>query len=241
MRRIEATIRLRRAIHIGDSLLVKRILESHPSLVHNPDASPSGLSNSNLHLAASLGHTAICETLLKAGHEEPCPALNENHQTALMLAAEAGHSETVHLFCEHYRSCILRRDTRGRDAIMEASAGGHDTALQILLTYVPGGPRAAVQRADLEGNTALHFASGNGNLLVLRTLFAAGADVERRNLWNWTPAAYSATVQVEVYFKGLASEVGKRHKSQKEAADTSKARQRKGGTVRVVISESDED
>lgn len=101
---------------------------------------------------------------------------------------------------------------------MEAAAGGHDTILQLLLTYVPGGPAEAVHRADIDGNTALHFASGNGNLLVLRTLLAAGADVERRNAWNWTPAAYSATVQAEVYLKGLVTEVGRRQqKLRKEA------------------------
>ncbi|GAO13520.1 hypothetical protein UVI_02016040 [Ustilaginoidea virens] len=147
-----------------------------------------------------------------------------------MLASGEGHSEVVHLLCEHDRSCILRVDVRGRDAIMHASMGGHDTALQILLTYVPGGPRDAVRRADLEGNTALHFASSNGNLLGLRTLLAVGAEVERRNIWNWTPAAYSATVQAEVYLKGLVSEVGKRQQLRQEIEST----RRKGGMVRVV-------
>lgn len=146
-----------------------------------------------------------------------------------MLAAAAGHTEVVHLLCEADASCILRRDIRGRDAVMEASLGGHDTILQLLLTFVPGGPLDAVRRADLEGNTALHFASGNGNLLVLRTLLAAGADVERRNVWNWTPAAYSATVQAEVYLKGLVSEVGKRQKQRREVEAA-----KKGGAVRVV-------
>ncbi|KIE00806.1 spherulin-1B precursor, partial [Metarhizium majus ARSEF 297] len=235
---IDPAIRLRRAIHVGDSLLAIRILKSHPPLLHNPDSSLPGLSNSNLHLAASLGHKDICEALLKAGHEDPCPALNDNHQTALMLAASAGHSEVVHLLCEYDRSCILRRDVRGRDAIMEASMGGHDTALQILLTYVPGGPREAVQRADLEGNTALHFASSNGNLLGLRTLLAAGADVERRNIWNWTPAAYSATVQSEVYLKGLVTEVERRQQLKKEIEAT---RHKKAGAVRVVTADSDDD
>lgn len=146
-----------------------------------------------------------------------------------MLAAREGHTEVVHLLCEADSSCILRRDIRGRDAIMEASLGGHDTILQLLLTFVPGGPFDAVRRSDIEGNTALHFASGNGNLLALRTLLAAGADVEKRNVWNWTPAAYSATVQAEVYLKGLVSEVGKR---QKQRRDVEAAK--KGGAVRVV-------
>ncbi|RSM12293.1 hypothetical protein CEP52_002453 [Fusarium oligoseptatum] len=234
--RIEPSIRVRRAIHANDATLLRRILKNHPSLLLNPDSSPSGLSNSNMHLAAQLGHREICEVLLEFGHEDPCPALNESHQTALMLAAAAGHTEVVHLLCEHDKTCILRRDIRGRDAVMEASLGGHDTILQLLLTYVPGGPYDAVRRSDVEGNTALHFASGNGNLLVLRTLLAAGADMHKRNIWNWTPAAYSATVQAEVYLKGLVNEVGKRQQ-QKREIETAK----KGAGLRVVEPTSDDE
>ncbi|UPL00544.1 hypothetical protein LCI18_011478 [Fusarium solani-melongenae] len=233
---IEPSIRVRRAIHANDATLLRRILKTHPSLLLNPDSSPSGLSNSNMHLAAQLGNREICEVLLELGHEDPCPALNESHQTALMLAAAAGHTEVVHLLCEHDKTCILRRDIRGRDAVMEASLGGHDTIVQLLLTYVPGGPYDAVRRSDVEGNTALHFASGNGNLLVLRTLLAAGADMHKRNIWNWTPAAYSATVQAEVYLKGLVNEVGKRQQLKREI-ETAK----KGAGLRVVDPTSDDE
>lgn len=153
-----------------------------------------------------------------------------------MLAAGSGHTDVVHLVCEADAGCILRRDIRGRDAIMGASMGGHDTVLQLLLTYVPGGPYDAVRRADSEGNTALHFASGNGNLLTVRTLLAAGADVEKHNVWNWTPAAYSATVQAEVYLKGLVSEVERRQILRKEVEAA-----KKGGGVRVVPDDSDDD
>ena len=234
-RRIDPSVRLRRAILVNDALLVERILKSHPKLLHNPDATPQGLSNSNLHVAASLGHLAICKVLVGRGHEDPEAALNESHQTALMLAAAAGHTEVVHFLSEYDPACILRRDVRGRDAIMEASLGGHDTVLQILLTYVPGGAPDAVQRADGEGNTALHFASSNGNLLVLRTLLAAGADAEKRNMWNWTAISYSATVQAEVYLKGLVSEVERRRQVRREAEES-----RKGGSVRVVEDDGDD-
>ncbi|KAF9871333.1 hypothetical protein CkaCkLH20_11254 [Colletotrichum karsti] len=226
---IEPSLRVRRAITANDPLLVKRILKSHPGLLHNPDPSPEGLSNSNLHLAASLGHLPICHVLLDLGHEDPDPALNESHQTALMLAAAAGHTDVVHFLCERTPHVILRRDVRWRDAIMEASRGGHDTVLQILLTYVPSGAQDAVRRADLDGNTALHFASGNGNLLVLRTLLAAGADAERRNMWSWTAMSYSATVQAEVYLKGLVTEVERRKMVRREVEELKKA-----GGVRVV-------
>ncbi|KAI8962798.1 ankyrin repeat-containing domain protein [Daldinia sp. FL1419] len=230
--RIEPSERLRRAVYCNDASLVRRIVKSHPGLIHNPDHSATGLSNSSLHLAASLGHLQVCKVLVALGHELPTPALNDNHQTALMLASSAGHTEVVLFLAESDPTSILRRDIRGRDAVMEASMGGHDTVLQILLTYAPGGARSAVQNADLDGNTALHFASSNGNLLVLRTLLAAGADPEKRNVWSWTAIAYSATVQAEVYLKGLVSEVEKRRRIRN---DTEEAR--KGGTVRMVEEE----
>ncbi|KAK0712762.1 ankyrin repeat-containing domain protein [Lasiosphaeria miniovina] len=246
---IDASIRLRRAIHANDALLAKRVLKSHPELLHNPDHSPAGNANSNLHLAASLGHLAICKLLLELGHEgggnkissgndddgtSTTPALNDDHRTALMLAAAAGHTEVVHCLCERSPASILRRDVRGRDALMEAALHGHDTAVQILLTWAPGGTEAALAQADLEGNTALHFASSNGNLLVLRTLLAAGADASRKNIWNWTAEAYSATVQAEVYLKGLIAEV-ERRKMVRRGAEEAK----KGGAVRLVEPDAD--
>ncbi|KAK4184204.1 ankyrin repeat-containing domain protein [Podospora australis] len=211
---IDPSLRLRRAIRSNDALLVRRILKSHPSLLHNPDHTvATGNANSNLHLAASLGHLAICKLLVEAGHERVTPALNDDHQTALMLAAANGHTEVVHYLCEKGSSngnYILKQDIRGRDAIMEAALHGHDTVVQLLLTYAPGGAQAALAQADLDGNTALHFASSNGNLLVLRTLLAAGADAGRMNVWSWPAEAYSATVQAEVYLKGLVAEVERR-------------------------------
>ncbi|TAQ86514.1 hypothetical protein B7494_g5165 [Chlorociboria aeruginascens] len=217
---IDASLRLRRAILTNDSLLVHRILTSHPHLVHNPDTSVSGLSNTSLHLACSLGHLPIVKVLvLQHHHESPSISLNEDHQTALMLAAATGYTEIVHFLCTETPRSIPKQDIRGRDAIMIASLGGHDTVLQILLTYAPDGPEALLDHCDLEGNTALHFASSNGNLLALRTLLAAGADSERRNVWSWTPVSYSATVSAEVYFKALVGEVVRRREVRREIVE----------------------
>lgn len=202
-----------------------------------------------MHLAASLGHVSICKLLVSLGHEDESPALNEAHQTALMLAAGAGHTDVVLFLCETNPAWILRRDLRGRDAIMEASIGGHDTVLQILLTYVPCGPQEAVRHEDLDGNTALHFASSNGHLLVMRTLLAAGADADHKNLWCWKAIAYSASIQAEVYLKSLTVETEKRRQAQTQAQ--AQARQspskmiksvddaRKTGGLRIVQEEDD--
>ncbi len=119
--RIEPPLRLRRAIHTADVLLVRRILQSHPTLLQNPDFSPLGLSNTSLHLAASLGHLPIARLLLSLNHEVPSISLNEEYQTPLMLASAAGHAEIVHLLCTTCPQSINKRDVRGRDAIMLAS------------------------------------------------------------------------------------------------------------------------
>lgn len=215
--RIDPSLRLRRAIHANDPVLVSRICKSHPPyLLHNPDLSSDGRSNTSLHLACSLGHLPVVRTLLALGHEANGISLNEDHQSPLMVASAAGHTEIVHLLCKECPESIARRDNRGRDAVIEASRGGHDTCLQILLTFAPGGPTNLLNNADIDGNTALHFASSNGHLLVLRTLLAAGADSERRNAWSWSAVSYSATVQAEVYFRGLVAEIEKRKAARKE-------------------------
>ncbi|KAN0101417.1 ankyrin [Hyaloscypha variabilis] len=237
---IEPSLRLRRAIHASDPLLVRRILKSHPHLLHNPDTSlphplhhpadyATGLSNTSLHLAAFLGLVPIIKVLLSLHHEADGISLNEDHQTPLMLASRAGHTDAVHLICTAFPQSIPKRDIRGRDAIIFASEGGHDTCLQILLTFAPGGPAECLGNKDVDGNTALHYASSNGHLLVLRTLLAAGADSEVRNVWSWTPVAYSATVQAEVYFKGLVGEVERRRAARRQAEERGT-----GGGVRVV-------
>ncbi|CZT10704.1 related to AVO2 Component of a complex containing the Tor2p kinase and other proteins, which may have a role in regulation of cell growth [Rhynchosporium graminicola] len=240
---IDPSLRLRRAIHASDTLLVKRILSSHPNLLQNPDSSPTGLSNSNLHLASSLGHTSIVSLLLSLYAPPSSPPttnpkdlpslktlpLNEEYQTPLHLAAASGHTEIVHLLCSSCPGCIKKGDLRGRDALMLASREGHDTVVQILLTFSPSGPAELLEASDIDGNTALHFASSNGHLLVLRTLLAAGADAEKRNVWSWTPVAYSATVQAEVYFKGLVSEVERRNKVRRDVREKGT-----GGGVRIV-------
>jgi ankyrin repeat protein len=229
--RIDPSLRLRRAIHSADTLLVQRILHSHPSLLQNPDWSPTGQSNTSLHLASSLGHLSIVRLLLKLGHDKTLSSLslNEEKQTPLHLASVAGHTDIVHLLCSSCPWSIPRRDVRGRDSLMLAAREGHDTVVQILLTFCPDGPEKLLTASDNDGNTALHFASSNGHLLVLRTLLAAGADSEKRNVWSWTPVAYSATVQAEVYFKGLVGEVERRKMVRKAAVE-----EKKGGAVRMV-------
>ena len=172
-----------------------------------------------------MGSEMCIRDSLALGHESDGISLNTLHQTPLMLAASKGHAEIVHeLLTSPDAGGIARRDVRGRDALMLAATNGYDTCVQLILTHAPppsaadleADPqltpaRALLRAQDADGNTALHFASANGQLLVLRTLVAAGAEHERRNAWSWTAVSYSATVAAEVYFKALVGELSLIH------------------------------
>ena len=54
---VDVTSRLRRAIHLNDLVLVKRIVKNNPRSLQNPDLSDDG--NTSLHLAAKLGFVGI--------------------------------------------------------------------------------------------------------------------------------------------------------------------------------------
>ena len=53
IRRIDVSTRLRRAIHLNDLVLVKRIIKNNPTSLRNHDFGDNG--NTSLHLAAKLG------------------------------------------------------------------------------------------------------------------------------------------------------------------------------------------
>lgn len=238
--RIDASLRLRRAIHLHNLPLVRRILKAHPHLIHNSDQSPLGLANTSLHLACQLDNLEIVELLLNLGHESKNISLNTLHQTPLMIASSLGHVEIVNHICStgDLVSGIARRDVKGRDAVMLAAQKGYDTCVQIILTFAPPPTRtfnalhpelsnhqidqlsnteALLMNQDCDGNTALHHACANGFINVARTLIAAGADPDRRNGWNWAPVNFCFNINQEVRFKKLVDERDKALRSAKEA------------------------
>lgn len=77
--------------------------------------------------------------------------------------------------------------------------------LSVLLKLHPHPLPLPLEATDNAGNTPLHHASAWGNLKAIRTLLELGADPGARNEWSWTPVAYSASVQAEVYFRGLVN------------------------------------
>ena len=239
--RIDPELRLRRAINMGSLPAVRRILKSHPHLIHNVDDGPQGDGNTNLHLAVLYNRVAIVELLVKLGHEDNNISVNRFKETPLHIAARTGYVEIVNLLvCLGEKIAgINKRDIEGRDAVMLAAAKGHDTVVQLLLTFAPLPPkdlphflavkpfsnarpstassatdphhpqnpaRVLLMNQDAAGNTALHHATSHGEMLVQRTLLAAGANPDVRNFNSWLPIDYSATHQAQAYFKNLVAE-----------------------------------
>ena len=123
----------------------------------------------------------------------------------------------------------------------------HAALLTHLLALSPHIP-SALAASDVSGHTALHYASGFGQLKSIRILLKHGADAAAGNAWNWTPASCSASVQAEVYFKGLVSAAEREKEGMREetAAITrsrgeSGPKSGGGAMVRMVSAEEGEE
>ncbi|KAF2763921.1 ankyrin [Teratosphaeria nubilosa] len=223
---IDPSIRLRRAIQLGDVLLVQRIVRSNPKLLQNPDF--TNKCNTSLHLAASLGSLTICTYLVDAGHEDVEISRNMDNDTPLHLAAKDGHVEVGQYLAETFPRGIGWVNKLGIDVLGIASSVPAATAL--LPVLLQNG--ASVDVRDINGDTPLHHASASGSLKALRILLSAGANPLANNNYDWTPLAYSQTVAAEVYFKNLVAEF-ERRKVEGAKLGEERERQRAAG-VRLV-------
>lgn len=136
---------------------------------------------------------------------------------------------------------------------MLTSRTPHTNLLTHLLTLSPtptsppsfSTPTSPLAAADTSGNTPLHYASAYGQLKSIRTLLEHGADASARNAWSWTPVSYSASVQAEVYFKGLVN-AAEREREGMAMATGGRSRggsgpKSGGGMVRMVSAEEGEE
>ncbi|KAL8854032.1 MAG: hypothetical protein Q9221_001155 [Calogaya cf. arnoldii] len=220
--------RLRRAINLNDVVLVKRIIKTHPGKLKNPDLNDN--ANTSLHLAARLGFLEIAQFLVDFGHEDDAISRNVLWDTPLHLAVETSVPIAAFL-ATRFPQCIPWKNKQGADVVMLSARTALPTpnistspssppsyhlsfptqAPQLLLSTLlhlsPIPTKVLLTAADLDGNTALHYASAYGQLKAIRALLAAGANPGAKNNYAWTPVAYSSTVQAEVYFKGLVGGV----------------------------------
>lgn len=190
--------RLRRAIQKNKVETVKLIIEHHPELLVNYDASNGW---TNLHYAASCGCYDVCVYLISSGHDQKEVGLCHDRGTALHLAAAANQEKALHYLAQHMQRSIDWRNSRGETALMVATKKGNDPCVNLLIDF-----GANVDIADDTGSRPIHVAASFGHVKTLRTLVDRGADCITPNNEGWTPIDYSSTFKVHAYFHSLMLE-----------------------------------
>jgi ankyrin repeat protein len=150
----------------GDVAAVKQLVTRVPSL-----ATVEYNYTPPIHFAAREGHRSIVGFLLDCG-ADPAYRSYPFGESLLTFAEDRGHDETAELL----RSRLSRRFALApaTEALMAAAARGDLAGVESELARRP-----ALARASNEtGDTALHQASRNGHLQVVRALLAAGSAVD---------------------------------------------------------------
>ena len=116
-----------------------------------------------LHAAARAGDAEACARALQTATDPSTLAGQPTGRgrTALMTAAHEGFGGVVGVLLEVVQNVDARDETYGTTALMLASAAGHDGIVDALLQA-----GADPTSADLEGRTALLYASRRGHVLA---------------------------------------------------------------------------
>lgn len=186
-----------------------------------------------LMLAAREGHTEVVLELCKDGIGG-IERRDARGRDAIMWAATGGWDTCVQILLT-YAPPVPFRPGAYNQQLSQYPLEKEREAYEVETTALSPSPmHYLLNQTDVDGNTALHFAASNGHLLVLRTLLAAGADAEKKNVWAWTPVAYSATVSAEVYFKQLIAEVERRDRMRRDADMERNNKNLRAGDIRMV-------
>ena len=151
---------------------------------------PTRLSDiTPLHLGATNGSATMIELLLRAGADVNQP--NGNGTTALMLAAASGQTDAIKVLLDHGIDVNARDSNHGQTAVMFAAARNNGPAIRLLaegganlkimsyVTDVNPVEKEKTRGRQVGGNTALHFASREGQMDAVQALVTAGADVNQ--------------------------------------------------------------
>jgi len=143
--------------------------------------------NGKLHTAAWEGcNVRRVSNLVSRGAN--VEAVDEAGETALMIAAKKGHTDTVNVLAGTYNANVEAFDQNGWTALMRAAKNGHADTVNVLGTY-----NANVEAFDEDGWTALMFAAYYGHADTVNVLAGTyNANVEAATRDGGTALMFAA-------------------------------------------------
>jgi ankyrin repeat protein len=190
----DGTTPLHWAAYRVDVELTALLLEhgANPSAVNAYGSSPLGE-------AVKVGADELVELLLDAGADPAAP--NADGQTTLMLAARSGSARIARSLIEHGVSVNARETWRGQSALIFAADARFPEIVDLLIdngaevdyramsidwpSQITAEPRA--QYRPVGGLTPLLYAARSGCSDCVRSIAAAGADIDRPTPQGMTP------------------------------------------------------
>ncbi len=156
--------------------------EASPEQAANPPAESSSLSGpltaaqlKAFHDACFNGVEARVKWMIDRGVD--VNAIDEEHRTALMLAAFNGHTEVCRMLIDK-GARVNERNRIGRNALMFAASGPNLSAVKLLLDH---GAEVNVTDGD-EHWTALMFAAAEGHADIVAVLLKHKADPQLKDI-----------------------------------------------------------
>ncbi|KAE9973286.1 hypothetical protein EG327_009135 [Venturia inaequalis] len=141
-----------------------------------------------LHVASSLGHESIVETLLEAGADVNGQSGDFNSIRPLHLAASKGYAHIAQILLDYGAEVDAPVGTESPETPLSiAAAEGWE---EVVVVLINAGASFAQSGA---GTKALHRAAYAGHLKVMRILIDSGADVNLRSLDEGSTPLHTAT------------------------------------------------
>ena len=129
--------------------------------------------NTPIHIVVkSNGSKELLRILIGEGY--PLDTKNADGYTALSYAIEANDVQTALILLENGANPFQMIDKKGRNGVTIALQKGNKTMIANIVKY-------AGDKADVQGNTILHYAAKTSSVDIVRTLISYGIDKSVKN------------------------------------------------------------
>lgn len=182
------------AVNKKDYQNVSTILSSSPDININASDMEGYTSlhraivNNDLNTVMELLKNENIDVNSKLGIEVSIDGWYLGGATPLILASYLGYTDIVNALIEKDVDIKAKDDVDGCMAIHLAAANGKNEVIEILLDV----DASNINDVDNKGNTPLHWASMKDRADTVSLLIENGADIEAKDVDNWTALHYAA-------------------------------------------------